>query len=95
MPKKIENMTTEERFAYYAKQRDKERSERAVKINQLSYAQRRAVVDVYKWLDEILDTALYPDMGGITSVTAHSLQELSYAKDKLQHEFNLDVREQG
>jgi len=46
-------------------------------------------------VDEILDTALYPDMGGVKAVTAYDLQELSDAKDRLRHEFNFDVREHG
>lgn len=89
MAKKLENMTQDERFAYWAKVREKEKSERAVKINQLTYAQRMAVVEVHRWLDNVLDTALYPDMGGIRSVSAYDLQELSDAKDKLQFQFNL------
>ena len=89
MPKKIENMTDDERIAYWAKVREKEKAERAVKINQLTYAQRMAVVEVHRWLDNVLDTALYPDMGGIRSVSAFDLQELSDAKDKLQFQFNL------
>ena len=32
MAKKYENMTTEERIAYHARQREKDRSARAVKI---------------------------------------------------------------
>lgn len=89
MPKKIENMTDDERIAHWAKVREKEKAERAVKINQLTYAQRMAVVEVHRWLDNVLDTALYPDMGGIRSVSAFDLQELSDAKDKLQFQFNL------
>ena len=89
MPKKIENMTDDERIAHWAKVREKEKAERAVKINQLTYAQRMAVVEVHKWLDNVLDTALYPDMGGIRSVSAFDLQELSDAKEKLQFQFNL------
>ena len=90
MPKKLENMTDDERIAHWAKVREKEKAERAVKINQLTYAQRMAVVEVHRWLDNVLDTALYPDMGGIRSVSAYDLQELSDAKDKLQFQFNLN-----
>ena len=89
MPKKIENMTDDERIAHWAKVREKEKAERAVKINQLTYAQRMAVVEVHKWLDNVLDVALYPDLGGIRAVSAFDLQELSDAKDKLQFQFNL------
>ena len=48
-----------------------------------------AVIEVHKLLDSILDIALYPDMGGIKMVSAYDLQELSDAKDILEHQFNL------
>tara|TARA_Y100001938_G_C7783037_1_gene278855 strand:+ start:103 stop:372 length:270 start_codon:yes stop_codon:yes gene_type:complete len=89
MAKKVHNMTTDERIAYFEREREKEKSARAVKINKLSYQQRVAVIEVHKLLDNILDTALYPDMGGIKMVSAYELQELSDAKDRLAFEFNL------
>ena len=89
MPKKIENMTDDERIAHWAKVREKDKAERAVKINKLSLEQRKAVVEVNRLLDSILDTALYPDMGGIAAVSAYELQELSHASDTLQFQFNL------
>jgi len=95
MPKKLENMTQDERIAYWAAQREKERIQRRNRIAKLSLDQRAAVIKVYQLLDEVLDTALYPDMGGIKCVTAYGLQELSDAKDKLRHEFNFDIRENG
>jgi len=95
MGKKLENMTQDERIAYWAAQREKERIQRRDRIAKLSLDQRVAVIKVYEMLDEILDTALYPDMGGIKSVTAYDLQELSDAKDRLRHEFNFDIREHG
>ena len=95
MGKKLENMTQDERIAYWAAQREKERIQRRNRVAKLSLDQRAAVIKVYQLVDEILDTALYPDMGGIKSVTAYDLQELSDAKDRLRHEFNFDVREHG
>jgi len=89
MAKKVHNMTTDERIAYFEREREKEKSARAVKINKLSYQQRVAVIEVHKLVDSILDIALYPDMGGIKMVSAYELQELSDAKDKLAFEFNL------
>ena len=87
--KEYHNMTPKQRMAYWEKQRQKEKAERAVKINKLSYQQRMAVVELYKILDDILDTALYPDMGGIRAVSAYDLQELSEAMHTLQFQFNL------
>jgi len=95
MPKKLENMTQDERIEYWAAQREKERIQRRDRIAKLSLDQRVAVIKVYELVDEILDTALYPDMGGIKAVTVYDLQELADAKDRLRHEFNFDVREHG
>ena len=83
------NMTPKQRMAYWSKIREKDKAARAVKINKLSLEQRKAVVEVNRLLDSILDTALYPDMGGIRAVSAYDLQELSDAKDTLQFQFNL------
>ena len=83
------NMTPKQRMAYWEKIREKDKAARAVKINKLSLEQRKAVVEVNRLLDSILDTALYPDMGGIKMVSAYDLQELSDAKDTLQFQFNL------
>jgi hypothetical protein len=89
MAKKLENMTTDERIAYWAAQREKERIQRRDRIGKLSIEQRVAVIKVHELLDSILDTALYPDMGGIKMVSAYDLQELSDAKDTLEFQFNL------
>ena len=95
MAKKLENMTQDERIEYWAAQREKETADRWKRMNQLTYAQRSSILDVHKWLDEVLDTALHPCMGGIKAVTVYDLQELSDAKDRLRNEFNLDIREHG
>ena len=90
MAKKLQNMTQDERIAYWENQREKERIQRRNRVGKLSIDQRAAVIEVYKLLDDILDTALYPDMGGIKMVSAYSLQELSDAKDTLRFQFNLN-----
>ena len=90
MAKKLQNMTQDERIDYWENQREKERIQRRNRVGKLSIDQRAAVIEVYKLLDDILDTALYPDMGGIKMVSAYSLQELSDAKDTLQFQFNLN-----
>ena len=95
MAKKLENMTQDERIAYWAAHRERDRADRWKRMNQLSYEQRSSILDVHKWLDEVLDTALHPCMGGIKAVTAYDLQELSDAKDRLRNEFNIDIREHG
>ena len=90
MPKtEYHNMTPKQRMAYWEKIREKEKQERSKRVDKLSDEQRKAVTEVYKLLDSILDTALYPDMGGIAAVSAYELQELSHANDTLQFQFNL------
>ena len=91
MAKKYENMTTDEKIVYHHKKRQKDSEYRALLINQLSYDQRMAVINVDKWLSKVLDVALYPDMGGIRMVSAYELQELSDAADSLKHHFNIGV----
>ena len=89
MPKKLHNMTSDERIAHWENVREKERINRRNRIAKLSMDQRAAVIDINKLLDKVLDVALYPDMGGIRMVSAYDLQELSDAMDKLQWQFNL------
>jgi hypothetical protein len=89
MAKKLHNMTADERIAYWEQEREKERIKRRNRIGKLSIDQRAAVIEVNKLLDSILDTALYPDMGGIKAVSAYELQELSDAKETLAFQFNL------
>ena len=93
MAKKYENMTTEERIAYNARQREKMRINRRNRIAKLSMDQRCAVINIYKLLDDVLETALYPSMGGIKCVSAYDLQELEDAKDTLANQFNLGAYE--
>ncbi len=90
MAKKLENMTQDERIAYWAAQRDKERIQRRDRIAKLSIEQRAAVIKVNELLDRVIDIALYPDMGGIKMVSAYDLQELSDAKDTMEFQFNLN-----
>ena len=89
MAKKLQNMTQDERIAYWENIREKERINRRNRIAKLTMEQRAAVININKLLDTVLETALYPDMGGIRAVTAYDLQELSDAMDVLQYQFNL------
>lgn len=93
--KKIENMTDDERIRYWADRREQEKRDRLKRVSNLSIAQINAVRLLYEQLDNILDTALYPDMGGIRAITALDLQDLADANSTLKYEFGLDTREQG
>ena len=89
MPKKLKNMTENERIAYWESEREKARIQRRNRIAKLSMDQRAAVINVNELLDRVLEIALYPDMGGIRMVSAFDLQELSDAMERLQFQFNL------
>ena len=89
MAKKLKNMTSDERIAYWENVREKERINRRNRIAKLTMEQRAAVIEINILLDKVLDVALYPDMGGIKAVSAFDLQELSDAMDTLQFQFNL------
>jgi hypothetical protein len=89
MPKKLENMTDDERIEYWRKEREKEKKQRQMTVNMLSPLQQAALYNINSKLDNIIDTALYPDMGGIRSVSAFDLQELNDAWETLQFQFNL------
>lgn len=89
MAKKIENMTLDERIAHFEKEREKEKKQRQMTVNLLSPLQQAALYNINSKLDSIVDTALYPDLGGIRSVSAFDLQELNDAWETLQFQFNL------
>jgi len=89
MPKKLENMTQEERIAHWEKVREKDKQLRQKAVNGLQPMQQAALYSINSKLDTFLETALYPDMGGIRAVSAYDLQELSDAWETLRHQFNL------
>jgi hypothetical protein len=89
MTKKLENMTQDERIEYWRKEREKEKKQRQMTVNMLSTLQQAALYNINSKLDSIVDTALYPDLGGIRSVSAFDLQELNDAWETLQFQFNL------
>ena len=93
MAKKLQNMTPEERIAYWQNQRAKERADRWRRMNHLTHDQRATVLDTQKLLQEMLDTALDVDMGGIKAVTVYDLQKLQEMADKLHYNFNMNSDE--
>lgn len=88
--KKLENMTTDERIEHYQKQREAARMERQTKLDHLSQEQRDSAKNLFKVLDDVLETAMYPDMcGGIKAVSAYELQELYDLTYTFSTQFNL------
>ena len=82
-------MTDDERIAHWQNMRKEEQEDRQEKVNQLNEAQREAALTLFKQLDDILDVALYPGMGGLRCVTAIDLQDLDEAKNVFKYQFNL------
>jgi len=93
MAKKLQNMTQDERIAYWENQRAKERADRWRRMNHLTHDQRATVLDTQKLLQEMLDIALDVDMGGIKAVTVYDLQKLQEMTDKLHYHFNMNSNE--
>ena len=89
MTKKLEDMTDDERIAHWQKVRKEVQEDRQEKVNELNEAQREAALTLFKQLDDILDVALYPGMGGLRCVTAIDLQDLDEAKNVFKYQFNL------
>jgi len=89
MTKKLENMTQDERIAHWEKVREQDKQKRQSCMNKLQPMQQAALYSIDSKLDSFLETALYPDMGGIRAVSAFDLQELSDAWETLRHQFNL------
>jgi hypothetical protein len=89
MAKKLENMTQDERIAHWEKVREQDKQKRQSCMNKLQPMQQAALYSINSKLDSFLETALYPDMGGIRAVSAFDLQELNDAWETLQHQFNL------
>jgi len=89
MDKSYEDMTHEERLQYWDDKREEDKAKRADSLDGLQAEQREALRTLHKTLDTVLDTALYPDMGGIKMVSAYDLQELSDAFDTFTFQFNM------
>tara|TARA_R100001463_G_scaffold48386_2_gene97474 strand:- start:95 stop:373 length:279 start_codon:yes stop_codon:yes gene_type:complete len=89
MAKKLQNMTQDERIAYWENYRAKEAADRWRRMNHLTHDQRATVLDTQRLLQEMLDTALDMDMGGIKAVTVYDLQKLQEMADKLHYHFNM------
>lgn len=87
MAKKLENMTQNERLAYWAKQQEAERSARQVRIDNLDEAQMQAIKDVYKLASSITDDALYH--GGVRCIPCDDFNQLEDKLNDLIRQFNI------
>lgn len=87
MAKKLENMTQNERLAYWAKQQEAERSARQVRIDNLDEKQMQAIKDVYKLASSITDDALYH--GGVRYIPCDDFNQLEDKLNDLIRQFNI------
>ena len=85
--KKLENMSTDERIAYWAKKQQAERDARQVRLNNLSPEQLIAVHKMYKLSKEIVDEALYG--AGVRYIYCDTFNELEYVTEAIRNQFNM------
>ncbi len=85
--KKLENMTQNERLAYWAKQQEAERDARQVRIDNLDEKQMQAIKDVYKLASSITDDALYH--GGVRCIPCDDFNQLEDKLNDLIRQFNM------
>ena len=87
MEKKLEDMTVNQRIAYWEKQRKKERKTRQDAINKLSPKQVLAVHTMYKLSKEITSEALHG--GGVRYIYCDLFNELEEAVEIIRNQFNM------
>ena len=74
MAKKLENMTYEERIAYWEKERDKQRLKRIKVFESLPLDIKNTIIDLLNAVDPVIETALHD--GGVRYLSAFDLQHL-------------------
>lgn len=85
--KKLENMNTDERIAYWAKKQQAERDARQVRLDNLSPEQLIAVHKMYKLSKEIVDEALYG--AGVRYIYCDTFNELDDITQVIHNQFNM------
>lgn len=85
--KKLENMSTDERIAYWAKVRETERNARQVRLDNLSPEQLLAVHRMYKLSRELVHEALYG--AGVRYIYCDTFNELEDTIEIIRNQFNM------
>lgn len=86
--KKIENMNTDERIAYWARVRETERNARQVRLDNLTPEQLLAVHTMYKLSKDIVGEALYG--AGVRYIYCDTFNELDNTIQAVRNQFNMD-----
>ena len=89
--KKLENMNTDERLAYWAKVREKEQSKRQARLDNLSEEQLLAVQRMYKLSKDIVQEALYG--AGVRYIYCDTFNELEDTIEVIRNQFNIGEKE--
>jgi len=89
MAKKYENMSSDERMAYWEKKREQEKKIKQKHVDLLEPSQLKALKDMDKLLTSVLRTAMYNDMGGMRMVSMVEMQDLEEAHSLVKFKFNL------
>ena len=85
--KKLENMNTDERIAYWAKKQQAERDARQVRLDNLSPEQLLAVHRMYKLSRELVHEALYG--AGVRYIYCDTFNELEDIIQVIHNQFNM------
>jgi hypothetical protein len=88
--KKIENMTNDERIAYWAKVQKKEMDARQAIVDQLSPEMLKALQNLNKYALSVSCEALHG--GGVRYIYCDDFNELYDAAETVRRLFNMDVK---
>jgi len=90
--KKIENMTMDERMAYWAKEQQKETAERQAIIDQLTPAMLDALTKLHKYALSVSCEALHG--AGVRFIYCDDFNELYDASEDVRRLFNIKSEQQ-
>ena len=86
--KKLENMNTDERIAYWAKVRATERNARQVRLDNLTPEQLLAVHNMYNLSKVLVYEALYGAV--VRYIYYETVNELEDTSSVIRNQFNMD-----
>ena len=88
--KKLENMTNDERIAYWAKEQKKEMDARQVIVDQLTPGMLEALTKLNKYAMSVSSEALHG--AGVRYIYCDDFNELYDAAETVRRLFNMDVK---
>jgi len=88
--KKLENMTNDERIAYWAKEQKKEMDARQVIVDQLTPGMLDALTKLHKYALSVSDEALHG--AGVRYIYCDDFNELYDAAETVRRLFNMETK---